>query len=77
MGLNTAGQGFMEVEMNFAEHRGGVSDARRASPDLRYVPAGIAPDVPSTWLCGRWQTEQFLLVEAVKQLRNLGTQVDD
>lgn len=58
---NTASQDFMGVE------RTGLENIVRASRThgvrrLVYVTSmGVAPEAPSTWLRGRWQTEQLLL----------------
>ncbi len=60
-GANSSGQDFMDVEKT------GLQNIVRAceTHDVRrliYVTSiGIAPDAPSAWLRGRWQTEQFLL----------------
>ncbi len=58
---NTAGQGFMEVEMNGLRN---IVTACRTHGVRRliYVTSlGITPDGPSAWVRGRWETEQFLL----------------
>ncbi len=58
---NTAGQGFMEIEMN------GLQNIVKACQEcgvkrLIYVTSlGIAPDASNTWVRERWKTEQFLL----------------
>ena len=58
---DTAGQGFMEIEMNGLRNivkACRTHDARR----LIYVTSlGIAPDASNTWVRERWKTEQFLL----------------
>jgi len=58
---STAGQGFMEVEMNGLRN---IVTACRTHGVRRliYVTSlGITPDGPSAWVRGRWQTEQVLL----------------
>ncbi len=57
---NTAGQGFMEVEMNGLRN---IVTACRTHGVRRliYVTSlGITPDGPGAWVRGRWETEQFL-----------------
>lgn len=58
---DTAGQGFMEVEMNGL---GNIVTACRTQGARRLIyitSLGIAPDAPGEWLRERWKTEQFLL----------------
>ncbi len=58
---STAGEGFMDVEMN---GMGNIVTACRTHGARRliYVTSlGIAPDAPGEWLRERWKTEQFLL----------------
>ncbi len=58
---STAGQGFMDVEMNGLRN---IVTACRTNGvrRLMYVTfLGAAPDAPSAWTRGRWKTEQFLL----------------
>lgn len=60
-GANSSGQDFMGVEKTGLRNivrACGTHGVRR----LVYVTSiGIAPDAPSAWLRGRWQTEQLLL----------------
>jgi uncharacterized protein YbjT (DUF2867 family) len=58
---NTAGQGFMEVEMNGLQNI--VAGCRtQGVRRLIYVTSlGIASDASNTWVRERWKTEQFLL----------------
>lgn len=58
---NTAGQNFMDVEMNGLQN---IITACRSQGVRRIVYVtflGTAPDAPSAWVRGRWQAEQFLL----------------
>jgi len=57
----TAGQGFMDVEMNGLQNI--VTSCRtNGVRHLIYVTfLGAAPDAPSDWIRGRWKAEQFLL----------------
>jgi len=58
---STAGQGFMDVEMNGLEN---IVTACRTNGvrRLMYVTSlGVAPDSPSAWVRGRWEAQQFLL----------------
>jgi uncharacterized protein YbjT (DUF2867 family) len=57
----TAGQGFMEVEMNGL---GNIVTACRVHGVRRLIYVtflGMAPDAPSAWVRERWKAEQFLL----------------
>lgn len=57
----TAGRGFMDIEMDGLQN---IVTACRAHGvrRLMYVTfLGAAPDGPSAWARGRWETEQFLL----------------
>ncbi len=62
---NTASQDFMGVE------RAGLENVVRAGRThgvqrLVYVTSmGVAPDAPSTWLRGRWRTEQLLFASGL------------
>ncbi len=58
---NTAGQGFMEVEMNGLQNIVAACRTHGVRRLIYVTSLGIAPDAPSAWLRGRWQTEQFLL----------------
>ena len=58
---STAGQGFMEVEMDGLRN---IVAACRTSGTRRLIyltSLGITPDGSSAWVRGRWETEQFLL----------------
>jgi len=60
-GANSSGHDFMDVERTGLEN---IVKACRTHGVRRliYVTSiGVAPDAPSAWLRGRWQTEQFLL----------------
>lgn len=60
-GAATADQGFMDVEMNGLQN---IVTACRTNGVRRLIDVtflGTAPDGPSAWIRGRWQTEQFLL----------------
>ncbi len=58
---NTAGQGFMEVEMNGLRNIVTASRAHGVRRLIYVTSLGITPDGPSAWVRGRWETEQFLL----------------
>ncbi len=58
---NTAGQGFMEVEMKGLQN---IVTACRTHGTRRLIYVtflGMVPDAPSAWVRERWKTEQFLL----------------
>ncbi len=60
-GADTAGKGFMDVEMQGLQN---IVAACRAHGVRRLVYVtflGAAPDGASAWIRGRWQAEQFLL----------------
>jgi len=58
---NTAGQGFMEVEMNGLRNIVTACQAHGVRRLIYVTSLGITPDGPSEWVRGRWRTEQFLL----------------
>ncbi len=59
-GANSSGQDFMGVEKAGLHNIAGACE-RHGVRRLIYVTSiGVAPDAPSAWLRGRWQTEQFL-----------------
>ncbi len=58
---STAGQGFMEVEMNGLRNIVTACKAQGVRRLIYVTSLGITPDGPSAWVRGRWQTEQFLL----------------
>ena len=57
----TAGQGFMEVEMNGLRNIVAACRTRGVRRLIYLTSLGITPDGPSAWVRGRWETEQFLL----------------
>lgn len=60
-GAGAAGEGFMDVEMRGVQN---IVAACRANGVRRLIYVtflGTAPDGPSAWIRGRWETEQALL----------------
>ncbi len=58
---DTAGQGFMDVEMNGLQN---IVTACRTNGVRRLIYVtflGAAPEAPSAWIRERWKAEQFLL----------------
>lgn len=58
---DTAGQGFMEIEMNGLQNIVKACQASGANRLIYVTSLGIAPDASNTWVRERWKTEQFLL----------------
>ena len=58
---NTAGQGFMEIEMNGLGNIVTACQAHGVRRLIYLTSLGIAPDASNTWVRERWKTEQFLL----------------
>jgi len=58
---NTAGQGFMDVEMNGLQNIVTACWAHGVRRLMYVTFLGAAPDASSAWARGRWETEQFLL----------------
>ena len=58
---NTAGQGFMEIEMNGLRNIVQACQARGVRRLIYVTSLGVAPDAANTWVRERWKTEQFLL----------------
>ena len=58
---DTAGQGFMEVEMNGLQNIVAACKTQGVNRLIYVTFLGAAPDGPSAWIRGRWQAEQFLL----------------
>ena len=58
---NTAGQGFMQIEMNGLHNIVKACRARGVHRLIYITSLGIAPDASNTWVRERWKTEQFLL----------------
>ena len=58
---NTAGQGFMEIEMNGLQNVVAACRTHGVRRLIYVTSLGIAPDAPGAWVRGRWHTEQFLL----------------
>ncbi len=58
---NTAGQGFMEIEMNGLQNIVKACQARGVRRLIYITSLGIAPDASNTWVRERWKTEQFVL----------------
>ena len=57
----TAGQGFMEIEMQGLENIVAACKAQGARRLIYVTSLGVAPDATNTWVRARWNTEQFLL----------------
>jgi len=57
----TAGQDFMDVEMNGLENIVAACWTNGVRRLIYVTFLGTAPDGPSAWIRGRWKTEQFLL----------------
>jgi uncharacterized protein YbjT (DUF2867 family) len=58
---NTAGQGFMEIEMNGLRNIVQACQARGVRRLIYVTALGISQDSSNTWARERWKTEQFLL----------------
>ncbi len=58
---DTAGQGFMDVEMNGLRNIVAACRTHGVRRLIYVTFLGIAPDSPSAWVRRRWQAEQFLL----------------
>ena len=59
-GANSSGQDFMGVEKTGLRNIVKACETRGVRRLIYVTSIGIAPDAPSAWLRGRWQTEQFL-----------------
>ena len=59
-GANSSGQDFMGVEKTGLENIVRACETHGVRRLIYVTSIGIAPDAPSEWLRGRWQTEQFL-----------------
>ncbi len=57
----TAGQGFMEIELNGLRNIVAACRTRGVRRLISVTSLGIRPDSPSAWVRGRWEAEQFLL----------------
>lgn len=57
----TAGQGFMDVEMNGLGNIVAACRTHGVSRLIYVTFLGVAPNAPSEWIRGRWKAEQFLL----------------
>jgi len=60
-GADTAGRGFMDVEMQGVQHIVAACRTRGVRRLVYVTFLGAAPAGPGAWARGRWQTEQFLL----------------
>lgn len=58
---NTAGQGFMDVEMNGLQNIVAACRTQGVSRLIYVTFLGAAPEAPSAWIRERWKAEQFLL----------------
>lgn len=58
---NTAGQNFMDVEMNGLQNIITACQSQGVRRIIYVTFLGAAPDAQSAWVRGRWQAEQFLL----------------
>ncbi len=58
---NTAGQGFMEIEMGGLQNIVKACRVRGVRRLIYLTSLGIAPDASNTWVRERWKTEEFLL----------------
>jgi len=58
---DTAGQGFMDVEMNGLRNIVTACQSNGVRRLIYITFLGAAPDAPSEWIRGRWGAEQFLL----------------
>ena len=58
---DTAGQGFMEVEMNGLQNIVTACHTQGVRRLIYITFLGTAPDAPSAWSRERWKAEQFLL----------------
>jgi uncharacterized protein YbjT (DUF2867 family) len=58
---STAGQGFMEVEMNGLRNIVAACRTNGVRRLIYITSLGIVPDASSEWTRKRWETEQFLL----------------
>lgn len=58
---NTAGRGFMEIEMNGLQNIVTACQTHGVHRLIYITFLGIAPESPSAWVRGRWQAEQLLL----------------
>ncbi len=58
---DTAGQGFMEIEMNGLQNIVTASQVCGVRRLIYVTSLGIAPDASNTWVRERWKTEQLLL----------------
>ena len=59
-GANSSGQDFMGVEKTGLRNIVRACETHSVRRLIYVTSIGIAPDAPSAWLRGRWQTEQFL-----------------
>ena len=59
-GANSSGQDFMGVEKTGLQNIVRACETHGVRRLIYVTSIGIAPDAPSAWLRGRWQTEQFL-----------------
>jgi uncharacterized protein YbjT (DUF2867 family) len=58
---STAGQGFMDIEMNGLKNIVAACKAHGTRRLIYVTSLGIEPGGPSAWTRERWKTEQFLL----------------
>ncbi len=59
-GANSSGRDFMGVEKTGLQNIVRACETHGVRRLIYVTSIGIAPDAPSAWLRGRWQTEQFL-----------------
>lgn len=59
-GANSSGRDFMGVEETGLRNIVGACETRGVRRLVYVTSIGVAPDAPSAWLRGRWQTERFL-----------------
>ena len=59
-GANSSGQDFMGVEKSGLENIVRACETHGVRRLIYVTSIGVAPDAPSAWLRGRWQTERFL-----------------
>jgi uncharacterized protein YbjT (DUF2867 family) len=57
---NSSGHDFMDVEKTGLQNIVRACEKHGVRRLIYVTSIGIAPDAPSAWLRGRWQTEQFL-----------------
>lgn len=64
-GANAAGQDFMGVEQTGVHNIVRACQMHGVRRAIYVTAIGIAPDAPSAWLRGRWQTEQLLFTSGL------------